>query len=325
LKETAALNTESNSSLKVFRAANRLEASPTPPSRIAIVIAVVVVTCETLIMFLLEVLHPMPIPIPALVDSSILLACLAVFYIVYFRPFWDQHQQFALEVSHLSRCLMSSVEDERKRLSHDLHDQCGQTLTALQLRMDALRKLVPPTHKQQQKQMVEIKMLLSQLSNEIREVSYHLHPVILDKVGLVSALESMVADFAALHPEIEIVENYQLADELPAVLDEHGSLALYRICQECLNNIAKHAEANRISISLGQCTSYLTLVIEDNGKGFTIRRIHGGRRHGRMGIGLLGIRERVADLNGTLDVNTAPGSGTCVTVQVPINGGKHHG
>jgi len=303
----------------------RSQKGPIPPSRIAAVIALYVLVSETAIMFLLESLHPLPIPWPALLDSSILLACLAVFYVAYFRPFWDEHQQFALEVSHLSRRLMSSAEDERKRLTQDLHDQCGQTLTALQLRIDALRKTIPQTHKQQHHQLLEITGLLSRLGSEFRDVTHSLQTVTLDKVGLVSALRSLLGEFASLHPQIEVVENFQLTDELLPGLDEHGALALFRICQEGLNNIHKHAEASRVEISLGQCSAFVTLVVEDNGKGFTQRRIHGGRRKGHLGIGLLGMRERVSELKGALDVASALGTGTRITVQLPLTRGENHG
>jgi signal transduction histidine kinase len=96
-------------------------------------------------------------------------------------------------------------------------------------------------------------------------------------------------------------------------------MALYRICQECLNNIQKHADATRVRIQLERQANNVYLNIADNGKGFTIRRCHGGKRGGRQGIGLLGIRERVNDLAGKFTLTSSKGKGTQVEIFLPIN------
>lgn len=288
--------------------------SPLSPGLMVIVMSLAIFGCETAVMYLFYGLPPQE----AFLDSSILLLSLVPFYLFFYRPFWNEHQQFSQEVSSLSRKLMKSVEDERKRVSHDLHDQCGQTLTALQFRTEALRKSIAVENTAQQDQVREMSRLITQLSNELREVTCQLRPETLEKLGLVSAMENLTSDFRIIHPEVQIVEHYYLSDRANSGLNEAAELALYRICQECLHNIAKYAEANLVTIFLEQKAGQVLLRVTDDGVGFVVRRCHGGRRKGRQGFGLLGIRERVDELGGTFDLTTQLERGTTVKVVIPI-------
>ncbi len=240
------------------------------------------------------------------------------FYFFFYRPFWNEHRQFSAEVRVLSRKLMESVEDERKRLSHDLHDQCGQTLTALQFRTGALQKGLQKENSGQQQQVQEMKSLISQLSDELRDVTYSLRPETLEKLGLVSAMQDLAADFRTIHPEVQLHEDYNYSTNVHPDLRETIELAIYRICQECLNNISKYADAKQVNLHLADHSGHIILYVTDDGKGFIVRRCHGGKRDGRQGIGLLGIRERVDELGGSFDLTTQPGCGTSVKVVIPI-------
>ena len=292
--------------------------SPLSPKHMLAVMALAIFLCELGVMSLLYILPPIKPIMEAIVDSSVLLLSLLPIYFFLYRPFWNEHQQFSTEVCVLSRKLMKSVEEERKRISCELHDQFGQTLTALKFRTDALRKSLPQENTDQQDQVREMSHIITQLSNELREVTSLLRPETLDELGLVPAIQNLAADFRAVHPEVQIDEHYELDDRVNSGLNEAVELALYRVCQECLNNIGKYAGANLVTIFLEQQAGKILLVVTDDGVGFTVRRCHGGRREGRQGIGLLGMRERVDDLGGAFDLITQPGSGTIVKVVIPI-------
>ena len=292
--------------------------SPLSPAQMVAVMALAIFICECGVMFLLYKLPPLEPIMEAIVDSSALLLSLLPFYFFLYHPFWREHQQFSTEVSVLSRKLIKSVEDERKRLSHDLHDQFGQTLTALKFRTDALQKCIPQENTDQQNQVREMSHIITQLSNELREVTCLLRPETLDKLGLVPAMQNLAAGFRAILPEVKIDEHYELSDRTSTGLNETVELTLYRVCQECLHNIGKFAEAELVTISLKEQAEQILLVDTDDGVGFVVRRFHDGQREGRQGIGLLGIRERVDDLGGTFDLTTQPGSGTTVKVIIPI-------
>ncbi len=272
-------------------------------------------------MFVLSNLPPLSREYEAFIDSSILLAFLTPFYFLLYRPFWEEHKRFEAEIQHLSRQLLSSAEEERKRISHDLHDQCGQTLTAIQFGMDALRKSTPGHHLQQKEDIRDIVKLISQLGNEIREITYQLRPAMLDEMGIVSALRSLVSEVSRQHPTLDINEEYavgKLKKKLPPSIE----VAIYRTCQESLNNIIKYAQASEVSIVLGQQAAKIILCVQDNGIGLDTRKL-GPTAKSRQGIGLLGMRERVAALQGEFEIISELGKGTSVIVALPVSEDKN--
>jgi len=281
--------------------------------------AIAIFICEAMDMFLVSRFSPMPRLVEAMLDSTILIALLTPIYLLFYRPFWREQQIFSREVSYLSRKLLETVEEERKRISHDLHDQCGQTLTALQFRFDALRRGLPESCTESGEQIKEVSVILRQLSNEIREVTQGLRPDLLRQLGLVAALRSLVTEFSKTHPQTLINEHYDVSDQSCQSLDSEIEVALYRICQECLNNISKHAQAPAVIVRLDEDDSQIILNMGDHGRGFDSRpKMLGNDK--RQGIGLLGIRERVADLGGTFNLSTEVGKGTFITVKFPLSG-----
>lgn len=267
-------------------------------------------------MFVLNLMPPLSHEFEAIIDSTILLTFLTPFYFLLYRPFWEEHKRFEGEIQHLSQQLLSSAEEERKRVSHDLHDQCGQTLTAIQFGMDALRKSLPDHHPQQKEQVRDIVQLISQLGNELREVTYRLRPTMLDEISLTPALRSLVADFSGQHPNIVINEDYALSN-LKEKLPPEVEVALYRTCQESLNNVIKYAQASEISVILEQQGTKIVLCVQDNGVGFDPRK-PGTAAQKHQGVGLLGMRERVAALKGEFEILSEPGKGTTVIVALPL-------
>ncbi len=292
---------------------------PLSPTRMAIYMALVVYLCEALDMLLLEHLPSMTALSGALFDATLLMVFLTPAYLLFYRPFWREHQDFSSAVSLLSRKLIRTVEDERKRVSHELHDQCGQTLTALQYGMEALGKSMTKDCAQSRSQVGDLTKMLMQLSSEIREITHSLRPAMLEQIGLVSALQGLVVEFSKKQPQVEISASYNIDKKTLARLDDDTELVLFRTCQECLNNIVKHAQASHVIIRLESRESSVVLNMGDKGVGFNPRIEMSPKIKGpHQGVGLLGIRERVAELGGAFTLSAKVGRGTFITIELPI-------
>lgn len=272
-------------------------------------------------MFVLSSLPSLSRGYEAFIDSSILLVFLSPFYFLFYRPFWEEHKRFEDEIQHLSQQLLNSAEEERKRISHDLHDQCGQTLTAIQFEMDALRKTMPGHLLQQKEEVRDIAKLISQLGNEIREITYQLRPAMLDEIGIVSALHSLVSEVSRQHPNLDITKEFSVGD-LKQKIPQNIEVALYRTCQESLNNIIKYSQASEVSIILERQRTKIILNVQDNGVGLDTRKV-GYTANSKPGIGLLGMRERVVALKGEFEVVSERGRGTSIIVALPLGEDKN--
>jgi signal transduction histidine kinase len=298
---------------------------PLTPWQMAILMACAIFVCENFAMYILATFLPEVSGVTeAILDSSMLLLLLSPIYLVFYRPFWEEHQIFSREVKLLSRKLLKTVEDERKRISHDLHDECGQTLTALQFGFEALRRGMPASCDTSKSQIQELSRIMSQLSNEMREVTHRLRPDLLDQVGLVPAIQGLVAEFSKLHPEIEVKQTYAMEEFDFIPIDADIEVALFRICQECLHNISKHAKAPAVVLRLERDEASITLNMGDHGVGFDLRKSRQTKRGKGQGVGLLGIRERVADLGGTFNLSTEVNKGTFITVKFPLLPGSEY-
>ena len=290
------------------------------PFYMVLLMACIIFICEVGVMFVLSGLPPLSRGIEAIIDSSILIVFLSPFYLLLYKPFWEEHKRFEDEIQHLSQQLLNSAETERKRISHDLHDQCGQTLTAIQFGMDALGKSIPGNLLQQKEEIRDISRMISQLGNEIREITYQLRPTMLDEMGIIPALRSLVSEVSRQHPNLDITEEYSVGD-LRRKIPQSIEVALYRTCQESLNNVIKYAQASEVSILLEQQEDKLILNVQDNGVGLDTRKL-GFTANSRRGIGLLGMRERVAALKGEFEVVSEIEKGTSVIVALPISEDK---
>jgi len=293
---------------------------PTPPSplRMAIIIAISIYVLEALSMSMLDIFPKLSPMKEALLDASFLVVMLMPIYLFFYRPFWKDHQKASAEIRQLTRMLLRTVEDERKRVSHELHDECGQTLTALQFRLEALRIRTSEKCAEVEDLVRDLTDLVSKLSDELQDVTYSLRSPDLDQIGLVKALHNLVADFSEAHPEVEVSETYDLTDEILMRLDDDIEMSLYRICQECLNNISKYAEANKVFVHVSSIEDRVELNIGDHGVGFDPLARRGQGANMREGLGLIGIQERVADLGGTFNLSTGVGKGTFIKVELPI-------
>jgi PAS domain S-box-containing protein len=214
----------------------------------------------------------------------------------------------------LSRRLLSVAEEARKKLARDLHDELGQALTALHFGMEVLLQTIPDDLASQRKRCTELTRLIERVSDTTRRIISDLRPAMLDHLGLLPTLEWYIEDFRnrmeGLSVEFEAVG-------LKQRLDPEVETALYRIIQEGLHNVVKHANAKNVTIRLTYSYPDLILSIKDDGVGFDQNQHMMPSRARPQGIGLLGMRERIASLGGRLEVRSKPGKGTLMRAEVP--------
>ncbi|MCB2227661.1 MAG: PAS domain S-box protein [Desulfarculaceae bacterium] len=217
------------------------------------------------------------------------------------------------EIRQLSRRLIQGAEDERKRLAADLHDEFGQSLTALHLGVRSLESSLPTELALQQARCEQLILRIEDLAENVRKISSDLRPDMLDHLGLIPTLEWYAEELRQRATGLEV--------EFKAVgfkrrLDPKVEIVLYRIMQEALNNVVKHAGAGKVSIRLTYSHPTAIMVISDDGRGMDISK-DAPAREPSSGIGLISMRERVASVGGTIDIRSEPGKGTTIRVALP--------
>jgi PAS domain S-box-containing protein len=216
-----------------------------------------------------------------------------------------QHQ-----LRRLSGSIMANQEKERAAIARELHDELGQVLTAL--RMDSVwmcERLKQADPKASERALTMCRLIDKNIE-DVRGMAYRLRPGVLDDLGLVDALEWYTADFEK-RTEITCVYEHE---SIPAI-DEAIATAAYRITQEALTNVVRHAFASRVDVVLGTCDNALMLTVTDNGSGFNSLSLPESE-----GLGVAGMRERAGLIGGTLEVHSQPHKGTRVLLRVPISG-----
>src|SRR5213594_2413334 len=216
------------------------------------------------------------------------------------------------ELSELSTRLMSVQEEERRRLSRELHDEFGQSLTAVNANLWLIERQAPADAEALRHRAAETRRLVGRTLAAMRELSQLLRPAVLDTLGLVPSLETLLDAFGEHHQIAVSLTSDGLPERLPAEMET----ALYRITQEALTNAARHARAERVRVALTAIGGELRLEIEDDGVGLAAR--NGGKPP--TGTGLVGIRERVRALGGQLVLHGE--RGVRVEVRVPLPGGS---
>jgi PAS domain S-box-containing protein len=212
------------------------------------------------------------------------------------------------EIKKLFDRLVSIQEVERRRISRDIHDELGQAMTALKLNLDALESTVPSTERFATL-LARSHRLARDLDEAIDFLTWELRPVATDQVSLSAALEDLVRSWSR---RFDVPAEFVAAGDyrLPANVQEN----LYRLAQEALHNVAKHARATRVSVMLVRRDGELVLLVEDDGCGFAVDDTAGQSMKG--GLGLTSMNERAALAGGTLEVESAVGRGTCLSVRI---------
>ncbi len=217
------------------------------------------------------------------------------------------------ELKKMSAQILEAQEVERKRISIELHDEMGQALTGISINLAVIEKaLAKDADPIIRDRIAETRMLADQCSDQIKDLSFHLRPSILDDLGLEPTLRWYIGGFAKrmnIHVDFETSGSAELQNSEVKTL-------LYRIVQEALNNVAKHAEARKVSVCLSCHETTARLTIEDDGNGFDLN-IHRTPQGAGSGLGLIGIRERVLFMKGRFNVSSAPSRGTRLEVEIP--------
>jgi PAS domain S-box-containing protein len=217
----------------------------------------------------------------------------------------------------LSSELMKAQEKERTRISKQLHDELGQSLAILKHRVRSIGKKLLACQPQMSHDSEATVELVDEIIEKVRQISRELNLSILEDVGLCSALRSLVDNFIQ---EYEIPVSLEL-DEIDGVFTRETSRNLYRIFQEALTNIAKHATANHVNLQITKGPEYVHFLIDDDGKGFAANKAR-MRGKERKGLGLALMEERADLVGGTLEIRSGEGAGgTKILLTVPIEKG----
>jgi PAS domain S-box-containing protein len=204
--------------------------------------------------------------------------------------------------------VIAAQENERRRVARELHDSTGQTLISLLVSLSTLEKRAPA---ELQRDIAELRLRMSKAADEVGSLAKGLHPSVLDDHGLPAALERLSESFAATGLKIDTqLVGFTEGKRLPSALET----TLFRVAQESLTNVVKHASANTVSLTVDWRGAEVRLVVEDDGRGFDAS----ATSRGRAGLGIRGIQERVTLVRGEVAIESAPDKGTAVYVRVPV-------
>lgn len=225
------------------------------------------------------------------------------------------HAELAAKEETRARLLeqvITAQEDERKRIARELHDETSQALTSLMVGLKVLEQRSDMADGREA--LADLRALAAKTLDAVHDLSLQLRPSVLDDLGLVPAMERLVAEFGRTHGvPVTLETNLRGGPRLPATVET----ALYRIGQETLTNVARHANARAASLILERRAGLVTLILEDDGRGFDAASQLSGAGQ-RQPLGIFGMRERATLLGGTLTIESAPGAGTTVFVEIPL-------
>ena len=213
---------------------------------------------------------------------------------------------------HLLEKVITAQEDERKRVARELHDETGQSLTSLIVSLKALESMT--NLPELREKAAELRALGGEILRDVHDLAFQLRPSVLDHLGMVAAIQRLVEDYTqkvGLHIDLQVF-GFE-GRRLPPATET----ALYRLVQEALTNVAKHAEARNVSVILRREGPSGQAIVEDDGKGFNVAEVMGYAAKDKK-LGLFGMEERAALVGGKLTIESTPGKGTTVFVEVPL-------
>ena len=212
------------------------------------------------------------------------------------------------EARDLAGRLISARESERTRIARDLHDDIGQRVASLSIALSRIQRQIPAGAKVKQC-LFALEQQTTQLSADLRHLSHELHPGVLEHLGLLEALRERCEDFSH---ESGIPVRLDVCESFPDLSDS-SALCLYRVAQEALRNVATHARAQHVTLTLDRAEDCLRMQVNDDGCGFDPKALAG-----RRGLGLVSLTERVRMLGGDVAVTAAPDAGTHLAVSLPM-------
>jgi len=235
----------------------------------------------------------------------------------YSRQLLAESLGFQKRLQHLSHQVLQAQEDERKRISRELHDDIAQVLTAISFHLAVLRKEAASNGKSLRTKIVHTQRLVEKSVDIVHQCASQLRPPALDGLGLVPALRSYVKDFAKRTGLA--VHFTRFTRDRTELLDGDKRTVLYRVVQEALINVAKHAQAGHVAVSIRKLRGFIRMEVQDDGKSFEVPGVLSAERN--KGLGLLGMRERVEMVGGRFTVESSPGKGTTIRAEIPFGNG----
>jgi signal transduction histidine kinase len=227
-----------------------------------------------------------------------------------------QSREMQEQLRHLSRQLLMAQEEERKKISRELHDEIAQTLTGINVRLAALKAEAAQNTKGLQRKIASAQRMVEKSVDIVHRFARELRPTVLDDLGLIPALHSFVKSFSkqtCIPIRLTIFAGVEKLDNAKRTI-------LYRVAQEALTNVARHARAGRVDVNIEKIPGSICMMIRDDGKSFHVQRMMNARKNKRLG--LLGMRERVEMVGGSFHVVSTPGKGTTIRAKVPYTNGK---
>jgi signal transduction histidine kinase len=235
----------------------------------------------------------------------------------------EQHQKQLLEQSrymqeqlrHLSRQVLWAQEEERKRISRELHDVVAQTLTGINLRLATLRKEAGMSPRHFTRNIIRTQKLVEKSVNLVHQFARELRPAVLDDLGLIPALHTFMKNFTTqtgIHTQLTAFAGVEQ-------LEAARRTVLFRVAQESLTNVSRHAHASHVSVILEKKPGGLRMKIQDNGQSFRVEEVLNRKGHKRLG--LLGMKERLEMVGGRFAVVSTPGEGTTIETWMPLGKG----
>ena len=215
------------------------------------------------------------------------------------------------QLRNLTRQLLIAQEEERKKISRELHDSIAQILAGINVHLVTLNREASISNSGLKKRIASTQRLVQQSLEAVHRFARELRPKLLDDLGLVPALKSFLKTFlqrTGIHTEISFFSRVNKLDIVTRTV-------LYRVAQEALTNVAKHADATAVKIVLEELPETILMSVHDDGKSFDAEEVW--RRNGKTRLGLLSMRERTEMLGGNFRIDSAPGLGTTVTIQLP--------
>jgi signal transduction histidine kinase len=231
----------------------------------------------------------------------------------HYRELFQEGERMQDELQRLSREILRVQEEERTRISREIHDEIGQALTAISVTLEKLK--TDPKPSEVKLKIRSVQSLVEKTTDFIRHFAHQIHPVMLEDLGLLPAIRSFLRDF---QKNTDIHVKLKFSANVERVSIEQKTV-LYRIVQESLTNILKHSGTRNASVMIGKSPKGITLEVVDSGKGFDFPATSGIREKGQ-GLGILGMRERARIVGGRFAILSRPGKGTRVRVHLPLGG-----
>ena len=228
----------------------------------------------------------------------------------------EESRRVQEHLRRLSHEILSAQEEERKKISRELHDEVGQSLTAINVKLATLKNEATANTTGLKQKIASTQRLVESSLNTVHRFARELRPPLLDDLGLVPALQSSTKEFTK-------------RTRIPVHLTAFGAVerlhsdkrtVLYRVAQEALSNVVKHAKATLVEVGIRGLRGAVCMEIHDNGKSFPVQRALFAKQI--KGLGLLGMRERVEMVGGNFSVESAPGDGTTIRAQIPFGNGR---